>query len=60
MGYGSRALKVLNSYFSGEIMNVDEVARAEPSYPDPGLVDEVCVGVIEFSLSSRSSSLRTC
>jgi N-acetyltransferase 10 len=46
MGYGSRALKVLNSYFSGEILNVDEVSRAEPSYPDPGLVEEVCIFLV--------------
>lgn len=41
MGYGSRALKALNAYFSGELVGVDEVPHAEPSYPNPGLVDEV-------------------
>lgn len=38
MGYGSRALKALNAYYSGEIMSVDEETRAEPGYPFPGKV----------------------
>ena len=42
MGYGSRALKALNAYYSGEIMNVEEETRAEPEYPFPGKVDKVC------------------
>ena len=41
MGYGSRALKALNAYYSGEIMNVDEETRAEPEYPFPGKVGRV-------------------
>ncbi|KAI0769934.1 GNAT acetyltransferase 2-domain-containing protein [Fomes fomentarius] len=35
MGYGARALQALNAYYSGEYFNVDEVAQAEQSYPDP-------------------------
>lgn len=42
MGYGSRALKALNAYYSGEIMSVDEEIRAEPEYPFPGKVGKVC------------------
>ncbi len=41
MGYGSRALQALNSFYSGEYFNLDEVAEPEYSYPDPSLVDEV-------------------
>ncbi|OAX41419.1 DUF699-domain-containing protein [Rhizopogon vinicolor AM-OR11-026] len=39
MGYGSRALKALNAFYSGEYFNLDEATRAEPSYPDAGSVD---------------------
>ncbi|EGN93865.1 hypothetical protein SERLA73DRAFT_115315 [Serpula lacrymans var. lacrymans S7.3] len=39
MGYGSRALKALNSFYSGEYFNLDETTRAEPSYPDPAAID---------------------
>ena len=42
MGYGSRALKALNAYYSGEIMNVEEEVRVEPEYPFPGKVGKVC------------------
>ena len=41
MDYGSRALKALNAYYSGEIMNVDEETRVEPEYPFPGKVGKV-------------------
>lgn len=41
MGYGSRALKALNAYYSGEIMNVEEEVRVEPEYPFPGKVNKV-------------------
>ncbi|KAG1716074.1 hypothetical protein ID866_1100 [Astraeus odoratus] len=34
MGYGSRALKALNEFYSGEYFNLDETAQVEPSYPD--------------------------
>lgn len=36
MGYGSRALKTLNSFYSGEYFNL-----SEPSYPDATLIDPV-------------------
>ncbi|KAG0708460.1 GNAT acetyltransferase 2-domain-containing protein [Suillus ampliporus] len=39
MGYGSRALKALNSFYSGEYFNLDEATRAEPSYPDAAALD---------------------
>jgi N-acetyltransferase 10 len=41
MGYGSRALKALNAYYSGENLNVDEDTRVEPEYPFPGKVGKV-------------------
>ena len=37
MGYGSRALKALNAYYSGEIMSVDEETPM-----DPGKVGKAC------------------
>ncbi|KIK34278.1 hypothetical protein CY34DRAFT_813025 [Suillus luteus UH-Slu-Lm8-n1] len=39
MGYGSRALKALNSFYSGEYFNLDEATSAEPSYPDASALD---------------------
>ncbi|KAH7909573.1 GNAT acetyltransferase 2-domain-containing protein [Hygrophoropsis aurantiaca] len=39
MGYGSRALKALNSFYSGEFFSLDEATRAEPSYPDATAFD---------------------
>lgn len=47
MGYGSRALKALNAYYSGEIMSVDEETRAEPEYPSPGKVGKVRFAVFK-------------
>lgn len=41
MGYGSRALQALNSFYSGEYFNLDESSRAEPSYPDAAIVEPV-------------------
>jgi N-acetyltransferase 10 len=41
MGYGSRALKALNSFYSGEYFNLDEATSAEPSYPDASALDPV-------------------
>ncbi|KAG6813649.1 hypothetical protein H0H92_008886 [Tricholoma furcatifolium] len=39
MGYGSRALQALNSYYSGELFSVNEGAANEEFYPDPSKVD---------------------
>ncbi|KAF8550100.1 DUF699-domain-containing protein [Imleria badia] len=39
MGYGSRALKALNSFYSGEYFNLSENSLSEPSYPDITLID---------------------
>lgn len=41
MGYGSRALKALNAYYSGEVMSVEEETQVEPEYPFPGKVGKV-------------------
>lgn len=41
MGYGSRALQALNSYYSGEFFNLEEETAPEAAYPDPSFVDEV-------------------
>lgn len=36
MGYGSRALQTLNSFYSGELFNLDEshTVQSELPYPD--------------------------
>ena len=47
MGYGSRALKALNAYYSGEVMSVDEETRVEPEYPFPGKVGKVRLRLFE-------------
>jgi len=47
MGYGSRALKALNAYYSGEIMSIEEETRVEPEYPFPGKVGKVCFILFE-------------
>ncbi|KAJ7665664.1 GNAT acetyltransferase 2-domain-containing protein [Mycena rosella] len=39
MGYGSRALQALNSFYSGEYYNFDEAETAAPSYPNLGEFD---------------------
>lgn len=41
MGYGSRALKALNSFYSGEYFNLDETLRPESLYPDAAAIDKV-------------------
>ncbi|KAK2459458.1 hypothetical protein APHAL10511_008518 [Amanita phalloides] len=39
MGYGSRALQALNSFYSGEYFSLDESNVAEKSYPDSAIMD---------------------
>ncbi|KAH7885613.1 GNAT acetyltransferase 2-domain-containing protein [Phlebopus sp. FC_14] len=39
MGYGSRALKALNAFYSGEYFNLDESSKADPSYADSAAID---------------------
>ncbi|KAG8215554.1 GNAT acetyltransferase 2-domain-containing protein [Butyriboletus roseoflavus] len=39
MGYGSRALKALNSFYSGEYFTLSEHSHSEPFYPDASLID---------------------
>lgn len=41
MGYGSRALKALNSFYSGEYFNLDETPKPEMHYPNPSEIDPV-------------------
>jgi len=41
MGYGSRAIQALNSYYSGEYVSLDENAKMDEVYPDPAEIDEV-------------------
>lgn len=41
MGYGSRALKALNEFYSGEYFNLSEASQVEPSYPDVTTIDAV-------------------
>jgi N-acetyltransferase 10 len=43
MGYGARALKALNAYYSGEYFNLEEEARAQPTYADTAAVPSVCL-----------------
>ncbi|THH28263.1 hypothetical protein EUX98_g5927 [Antrodiella citrinella] len=39
MGYGARALKCLNSFYSGEYLNLDESMIPDQLYPDPTQID---------------------
>lgn len=41
MGYGSRAISALNSFYSGEYFNLDEASKPERTYPDAVAVDKV-------------------
>ena len=41
MGYGARALQALNAYYSGEYFNLDESAKADVSYSDTTMINEV-------------------
>ena len=56
MGYGSRALQALNSYYSGELLNLDEVmAEMEiETFEDVAKVDEV--GRINLLPKERKST----
>jgi hypothetical protein len=57
MGYGSRALQALNSFYSGEYFNLDESTLAEPEYPDPAFVDLVSPFTACDIVSSMASVL---
>ncbi len=52
MGYGARALQALNSFYSGEYFNLDEVPVDEPSYPNVAKVDPVSFFVNPITLRS--------
>ena len=41
MGYGSRALQALNSFYSGEYFSLNESSRPESRYPDVAEVEPV-------------------
>ena len=41
MGYGSRAIQALNSFYSGEYFNLDEAVNLVPSYPEASAIDSV-------------------
>lgn len=41
MGYGSRALQILNSYYSAEMFNLDEAVVEEEVYANVSKVDLV-------------------
>jgi len=46
MGYGSRALDCLNAFYSGEYLNLDEVAkhdRLTRALKDEAMLDPVCL-----------------
>lgn len=56
MGYGSRALQALNSFYSGEYFNLDESVAPEKNYPDHVAIDPVsipCSILVRFSFVSR-------
>ena len=56
MGYGARALKALNSYYSGEYLSLDESMREEPSYPNAAAFDPVSTIGLDLLFSYE----RTC
>lgn len=63
MGYGSRALQALNSYYSGELLNLDEVvAEMEiETFEDIARVDEVSFSTLchpIFAIPRFSHSFR--
>ena len=41
MGYGSRALQALNSFYSGECLSLDEASKQDTEYPDPTAIEPV-------------------
>jgi N-acetyltransferase 10 len=41
MGYGSRALQALNSFYSGECLSLDESSKQDTEYPDPTAIEPV-------------------
>ncbi|KAI0314072.1 DUF699-domain-containing protein [Amylostereum chailletii] len=55
MGYGARALKALNMYYSGEYFNLDEAPREETSYPDAAAVDS-STDLLTDNLAVRSAT----
>ncbi|KAG6857245.1 hypothetical protein H0H87_007078 [Tephrocybe sp. NHM501043] len=55
MGYGSRALQALNSFYSGELFSLDELAQNEESYPDATRVDP-STNLLTDKLSVRAPS----
>jgi len=56
MGYGSRALQALNSFYSGEYFNLDESPKPDAHYPDATAIDPVDF----FVLVDRFPELTSC
>ena len=52
MGYGSRALQALNSFYSGEYFNLDESVAPEKDYLDPVAIDHVSIPIYPIYNSS--------
>ena len=48
MGYGSRALQALNSFYSGEYLSLDESSRPDVQYPNPAAIEPVHISFILF------------
>lgn len=64
MGYGSRALRALNEFYSGECLSVDESTRTERLYPDASAIDPVrlflCTLIyVPHDHGAQSTTLRT-
>lgn len=67
MGYGSRALQALNSFYSGELLNLDEVtAEVEiETFEDAGKFDDVrpplltCFHLNSFPSLAQNATLAT-
>lgn len=56
MGYGSRALQALNSFYSGEYFNLDESITMKTQYPDAAAIDPVRVARAALFASSPDHS----
>ncbi|KAF8720306.1 hypothetical protein AX14_011063 [Amanita brunnescens Koide BX004] len=57
MGYGSRALQALNSFYSGEYFNLDESVAPEKDYLDPVAIDHSTDLLTEHPTVRSASSM---
>lgn len=60
MGYGSRAVQALNSFYSGEYFNLDESNKAEASYPDVAAIDPVRSPFVFYGFQHNLTHICTC